>query len=372
MKYPISITVLLLSLFAVNATSQIAYNDTKADSLLHSLIKEGLTVGSAAAVSIDGKIIWKKAAGSMDRKGQKPFYTTTKNRTASIAKSITAVAAMQLVESSKIDLDAPIQTYLPAYPQSKLGQITTRHLLNHTSGIGGYKGKEASTQTDYPTLTNAMEVFKDRELLFAPGSQYSYTSYGYVVLGAIIESASGMAYSAYMQEHIFTPAGMTSTGIEITGQSYEYKNEVLHRNGKGKISGVKKVNNISGRVPAGGFYSTVEDLVAFGNALLDGTLISKASMEDMFHDPKIRPIDAGNPYTSGWHIYNNKAPAGRIMGHSGGQFGVSSQLMVLPELNAVVAIMANTSGSLNEVRNQSIRLISCMKLDRDYTKEDAK
>lgn len=350
----------LLFVLSSSVVAQIQVNQSKADSLLLTLVSEGYTQGVAAAMAIDGITAWIKADGTIDANGKVAHKTNTKNRTASIAKPITAVAVMQLVENGKLDLDAPIQTYLPDFPKSNLGDITTRHLLNQTSGIDAYQGKEAATQKEYSTLNDAMKVFSNRPLLFKPGTKYFYTTYGYVVLGAIIEKASGMDYGSYMQVNIFDPAGMTNSGIEKFGKKYENKSGIFHAKKKGKISIVKNVNNLSNRVPAGGFYSTAEDLLAFGDALLSGKLISEASMEDMFFDPGIRPKDAGNPYTKGWHIYGNSDKLGRVMGHSGGQYGASSQLMVLPKIKTVIVIMANTSGSLSHVRNHTIRLINCL------------
>ncbi|MGK0391738.1 MAG: serine beta-lactamase-like protein LACTB [Maribacter sp.] len=122
---------------------------------------------------------------------------------------------MQLIEQGKMDLDLPIQSYIPDYPKYKKIQITTRHLLSHTSGIDGYKdGRESNTTTAYATLYDALDLFKNRDLLFDPGRQYSYTTYGYTVLAAIMENVSGQTFEAYMQENIFDKAGMTNTGVE--------------------------------------------------------------------------------------------------------------------------------------------------------------
>lgn len=112
-------------------------------------------------------------------------------RIASITKPMTAIAIMQRYERGMIDLDKPIQTYIKEFPRKVKGDITIRLLLKHTSGIAHYSSKwDALSFTHYPTLANALDAFKDRELDFEPGTQYRYSSYGYTVLGAIIEEVS--------------------------------------------------------------------------------------------------------------------------------------------------------------------------------------
>ena len=152
------------------------------EKLVENFVAEGV-VGISAGYSIDGEIKWKTAKGFMDRDKEVLFRPNTLSRTASIAKPMTSVAIMQLVEQGKLDLDVQIQTYLPDYPVKKKGTITIRHLLNHTSGIPGYKnGKERQNQKQFDNLWDATQVFAKRKLQFEPGTEFSYTTYGYVVL----------------------------------------------------------------------------------------------------------------------------------------------------------------------------------------------
>src|SRR5260370_2472181 len=119
-------------------------------------------------------------------------------------------AVLQLVEYGKIDLDAPIQKYLPDLP-SKPRSVTARQLLGHLGGIRHYKdATESYTTHHYGSLTEALSVFKDDPLLYEPGSKYTYTTFGFVLLGAIVERASGLPYLDYMQQNVFRPAGMTT------------------------------------------------------------------------------------------------------------------------------------------------------------------
>ena len=196
------------------------------NALLEKIVSEKKVMGVVAAYSVDGKTVAIAAAGYANKKAKKQFTTETQLRMGSIAKPMTALAVMQLVEQGSLDLDAPIQTYIPDYPKHSKTQITTRHLLSHTSGIGGYKdGRESNTTKDYPTLYDALSLFKDRTLLFEPGTQYSYTTYGYTVLGVIIERVSGLTFEEYMQKNIWDKAGMTKTGVDKFGVKMENKSE---------------------------------------------------------------------------------------------------------------------------------------------------
>lgn len=318
-----------------------------ADLIVESLISEDIVVGLVAGYSVNGEIKWQSALGYSDRESKINMELNTITRPASIAKSMTAIAVMQLVEQKLIDLDAPIQTYIPDYPAQEKTQITTRHLLSHTSGIAGYKnGKEAQTTKNYTTLAKAVDIFKNRKLLFEPGSRYSYTTYGYTVLGLLIEKVSGLTFEQYMQKNIWDKAGMKHTGIEKFGTTIAGKSKLYHRVKKGKLK-KSTPNNLSNRIPGGGFYITLEDMFLFGHAVLNNTLVSQSTLDLMRQHHSLEK--EANAYGFGWFLYNPKPNEGAIIGHSGEQSGSASQLFIIPSTKTVVVILANTSLSWNEV-----------------------
>lgn len=279
-----------------------------ADSLLKRLVTESDVVGVSGAYSFAGNTIWKSSNGYSDRENKILFSDTTLTRTASIAKPMTAVAIMQLVEQGKLDLDLPIQHYLPEYPIKKKGSITTRHLLTHTSGMAGYKsGKEAQTTKEFRNLKEASEVFEKRKLKFKPGTKFSYTTYGYVVLGQIIETVSGLSYEDYMQTNIWNRVNMKNTGVEKYKDTYPNKSK-LYQKRKNKVKDGQK-NNLSNRIPGGGFYSTVNDILKFGNGLLENTFIADSTFQLMMEMNALKK--EGNPYGLGWYLYG---PAGNQKG----------------------------------------------------------
>ncbi|MFD2562996.1 serine hydrolase domain-containing protein [Aquimarina rubra] len=334
----------LLTIIVV--TSNSFCQEENPDKLLEQIVSESKVVGVSAGYSINGETLWQAANGYAYKEKKQQFLKETKVRMASIAKPMTALAVMQLVEQNLIDLDAPIQAYIPDYPKQPNTQITTRHLLSHTSGIGGYKnGKEAQTKVNYPRLSDAIEFFKNRPLLFEPGTQYGYTTYGYTLLGVIIEKASGITYETYMQKHIWDKANMTNTGIEIFGNNKENGSGLYHKNKKGKIKEGKE-NNLSNRIPGGGFYTTVGDMLKFGNAVINNTFVKPETLSLMREHHSLEK--ERNAYGFGWFLYNPKPNEGAIIGHSGGQTGCSSQLYIVPEKGIVTIVLANTSGASKE------------------------
>lgn len=330
--------ILFLSSFIATAQNM----NLEANTILENLVNENFSVGGAIGYSIGDSIIWHSAKGYSDKNAGQQFETHTKLRMASIAKSMTAMAAMQLVEKGQLDLDAPIQTYIPDYPKHPKTQITTRHLLSHTSGISGYAdAKESNIQTEYATLYEAMDLFKDRELVFEPGTKYSYTTYGYTVLGVIIENVSKLTFEKYMQDNIWDKAAMNNTGVDKFGVFLENESRLYHRKrGKGKPKEGPE-NNLSNRIPGGGLYTTIEDLLKFGKAILNNTFVSKKTFDLMREHHSLEKEN--NAYGFGWFLYNPKPNEGAIIGHSGAQMGCSSFLFIVPEKEVVVAVLTNTS-----------------------------
>ncbi len=339
-------TFLILVLIAFTAIAQKPSKTVQ--SQLDEIVDDKMVMGVAAAYSINGKTTEQATAGYADKKEGKPFEIDTKVRMGSIAKPMTALAIMQLVEQEKIDLDVPIQTYIADYPKHKKTQITARHLLSHTSGISGYKdGRESNTTTQYATLYDALELFKDRDLLFEPGTQYAYTTYGYTVLGAIIESVTETTFEEYMLEHIFKKAGMANTGVEKFEEALENESKLYHRNnGKGKAKPAKE-NNLSNRLPAGGFYTTLSDMLKFGNAVIDNLFVKEETLTLMRQHHSLEKEN--NAYGFGWFLYNPKPREGAIIGHPGAQSGCTSFLFIVPSKKAVCIILSNTSRAQSSV-----------------------
>lgn len=344
---------LFFAVFTIHSLS--AQTSPSADELLANAIAAQQFAGINAGIAVGDEITWLGAAGACSENRQTPCNTDTRQRIASITKTFTAVAALQLYEKGLLDLDRAIVHYLPDYPSFAAEKITARQLLYHTAGIGGYKsGKEAETTQEYPTLAEAITIFQDRPLLFEPGTKYQYSTYGYVLLGRVIEVASGQSFNDYLQVHIFDKAGMPNSGVEVFGQVYPNKSALFYRNKKGKIKSAD-ANNLSNRVPGGGIYSNVTDMLKFGQALLNGTLLSDSTLALMQTSPN---VDRGqnNPYGMGLFLYGDNPTLGPVIGHSGEQTGAAGQLILIPEKKIVIIVLSNTAHAWRDAFQLSVGL----------------
>ncbi len=323
------------------------------DRRLQRLVDDDIVKGVAAAYAQGDSVVWRASHGLRSQSPDIPFLYNTPSRIASIAKLMTAVAIMQLVEKNLLDLDQPLHEYLPDFPNGD--NITTRHLLGHTAGIGGYdSSEEAETTLEYNSLLQACDIFKNRNLLFHPGQSFSYSTYGYVVLGLLIETISNTPFTTHMKSHIWDIAQMENTGVVKYKKPILEQSELFHRNKK-KIKPAKE-NNLSNRILGGGFYSTVPDLLKFGQAILNHKLINKQTfmtMLDIQYSGK-----EGNPYGLGWCLYGPPPNEHAVIGHAGEQTGVSAQLMIVPSKNMTVVVISNTSGAWEEIVQYSTQIIS--------------
>ncbi len=341
--------VLLSPLVATRAVAQTP-GALPADKIakIEAAITAAMSSKSIPALSIaivaDNQLRWQRGYGMADVENFVPAKAGTVYRTASVAKPITATAVMQLVERGKLDLDAPIQKYVPSFP-TKRWPITTRELLGHLSGIRNYKGNEFDNTRFYSSLTEALSIFKDDPLEFEPGTKFSYTVYGYTLLGAVIEGASGMSYTDYMRENIFKPANMNHTQADnvndlILNRARGYSPKVYARfDGNLRNSSLA---DTSYKIPAGGLVSTVEDLANFAIAAQNGTLVKKETFQQMSAPQKTND-GKQTPYGLGWFVDGIGDRKG-IVWHGGVQQGATGLLYILPKERIAIVILTNLEG----------------------------
>lgn len=310
--------------------------------------------GASLAIAIDNRVVFEKGYGEADLEHGVAVTTGTAFRTASVAKPLTATAVVQLAQAGKLDLDAPIRQYCPAWPD-KHPTVTARQLLGHLGGVRHYARQGESTGTRaYFSIEEALALFKDDALLHEPGTKYSYTTYGYTLLGCAIEGASGQSYIDYMTEHVFTPAGMTRTQqdfhyfvIPDRARGYMVLDERTYRSLPASAQRIAKpgtvynanLHDTSMKVPGGGFVSTAGDLVRFGIAVNTGALLPKAAVEMMWTEQKTTAGE-GVGYGMGWGVTEPQDGIRRLT-HSGNQAGAASVLHVIPEQGVVIALMTN-------------------------------
>lgn len=296
----------------------------------------------ALLIAKDGKPILTQAFGLASIAHQVPNRLDTKFNLGSMNKMFTAVAIAQLAEQGKLAFDDPIAKHLLDYPNQEVAsKVTIHHLLTHTSGLTDYfndKFTEAS-RARFRTVQDFFPLFVDEPLEFEPGSQWAYSNSNFIVLGAIVEAVSGQSYFDYVREHIYQPAGMINT------DAYELDHEIPNlATGYTRAPGESEWrNNLFEHVikggPAGGGYSTVEDLFHFAQALTEHKLLSAESTA-LITTGKValpRRTDAQYAYGFSEEIVNGY----RRFGHSGGFSGINSQLNIYPDLGYVVAVMGN-------------------------------
>lgn len=300
--------------------------------------REWSAPGMSVAVVVEGKIAWAQGFGLDDVENEVPARADTVYRIASISKPMTATAVMQLVERGRVDLDDPIQKYLPSFPHPELG-ITLRHLMTHTSGIRHYRPGEFDMKEHFDSLQDAFAVFENDPLLFTPGTRYSYSTYGYNLLAGVVEAASGLSFEAYMREKVWTPAGMTSTRLEHQGEIVPHRSrQYVKAGGNGRVLNAPFAD-LSVKWAGGGIMSTVEDLARFAIALDEGKLLRPATLDEMYR-PMTLTDGSKTHYGLGWEVEVG-ADGRRWIAHGGGATGGSTYLLRLPERRFAIAICAN-------------------------------
>lgn len=227
-------------------------------------------------------------------------------------------------------------------------------MLAHTSGLPHYlNSKEIENKVHYANLDEVINVFKNTPLLFEPGTQHHYSVYGYVLLGKVIELVSGSDFADYVQENILNVVGMHDTSVELFGSKYENKSS-LYIKQKKKAKRANQ-NDLSNRVPAGGYQSTLSDMLKFGQAILDQKLISEKSIKEM---TTFQPVAYdGNKYGLGFRLYGSDGAEHKLFGHDGSQTGCSSLLFIVPDHKTVIVTLSNTARMYKQVAMSTIELL---------------
>lgn len=315
-------------------------HDSEIDQIARAELEKQHIPAMTVAVGLNGKVFYSKGFGLADIENQVPANSETLIRTGSIAKPLTAAAAMTLVEAGKLDLDAPVQKYCPAFPE-KQWPVTTRELLTHTSGIRHYKGDDEIAGTrHYANMTDGFAIFAADPLLFEPGTKFSYSTYAYTVVGCVIEGASSEHFFDYLREHVLTPAGMSHTFVDDVyaivphrARGYQFKKEQTQNAG---------LMDSSYKIPGGGLVSTAEDIVKFGMAMMYHKIVKAQTLASMWTPTGKPQLQGGKPSTYGIGFGILTVDGEQYVAHSGGQQGTSTNMEIIPGKRFVVAVFANS------------------------------
>lgn len=321
--------------------------------------------GVSLAIGSHGRLRFENGYGLADLENFVPAKASTIYRLASVSKPITAVATMQLVERHRLALDDTVGRWLPDLPPA-LRPITVRQLLSHQSGIRHYTAEEDDSSKHYPqhyaSLRDALAIFKNDPLVHAPGTKMTYSTYGYTLLGVIIEEASGQKYVDFVTEHIFKPVGMLRSRPDDLHAIVPNRSGGYAKTESGALRNAAFMDS-SYKIPGGGWLSTAGDMVRFGLALQAGTLLKSESFRQM-----TAMQAAGEKkdtfYGLGWIVEGGVSPTmARVPGlvwHGGVQPGVTTNLYMLLDDQTVVALMTNLEGeglSLTELAAETTNLV---------------
>jgi serine beta-lactamase-like protein LACTB, mitochondrial len=338
--------LLLLLLGGVSAASAqqkslSAEKRAEIEKAVSSFMSANRVPGIGAAVVLEGEPVWSSGFGMTDLENSAPATSSTLFRLGSISKPITATAILQLWERGKLDLDAPVQKYCPVFPQ-KEWPITSRELLGHLGGIRHYNsdGKgdiPEDSARHFSSMEESLQIFAADPLVAKPGAKFNYSTYGYTLLGCVLEGAASEKYVDYVRENIFKPAGMAQTQADDFFSIIPHRTRWYHKDKSGIVRNAGVLDS-SYKIPGGGLISSADDMARFEIAILADKLLSGATRDLMW--TSLKTADGKlTGYALGWGTSDRIGV--RVVAHTGGQQGTSTAFAVVPERRAGVVVLAN-------------------------------
>lgn len=307
----------------------------------------------AVLVAKDGRPVYVAARGMASKAYRVPNRADTKFNVASVGKMFTAVAVLQLVEQRKLALTDTVGRLLPDYPNRQVAEkVTVHHLLSHSSGMGDMHGaKYVCRKGVLRQVRDYFPLFADEPLAFEPGERMQYSNAGYLLLGAIIEKVSGENYFDYVRRHVFAPAGMTDTDFyetdtdtpnHATGYTnFQDMGDDYFQFRLGQRRNTSLYNGAKGN-PQGGASSTVADLLRFSRALREHRLLGASSLEQMTARKFFFRKYAAGDIHYGYGFELEEVRGQRVVGHGGGDLGISSALRWYPDSgDYTVVVLSN-------------------------------
>ena len=295
--------------------------------------------GASVAIASGSTLRFATGYGLADVENGVPAKAVTAYRLASVSKPMTAVAVLKLVEEGKLDLDAPIQRYVPSFPEKPF-PVTARQLLGHLGGVRHYRDDEPTNTKPYSGVESGLSFFKEDALVAEPGTRYLYSTYGYNLLGAAIEGASGRPYLDYLREAVFARVGMTAIRADEVRHLIPNRAQGYVRTKAGELQN-SGLADVSYKVPGGGLIATASDVARFGAALAGGALLNRDSLAAML-TPQREKGGRSTGYGLGLDVTANGKR--REAWHTGGQERVSTVVFLLPGDGLSVAVLTNLEG----------------------------
>lgn len=323
-----------------------------ADMLLKKLIDEKRVPGLAISVRKNNNIYFQKGYGFADLE-QKTLINPEKSifRVASVSKPIAATALAAMVADGQIDLDASFYDYVPYFPKKKY-DFTLRQLAGHTAGIRGYRGTEYGLNLPL-NIRESLSLFQDDDLLFEPGTQYLYTSYGWVLISLAMEEVSKMPFADYVEKKVLRPYGLKNTFAEVPEKAVPNMVGFFSRNKWGFRKAIPVDNRY--KLAGGGYLSTAADISRFGQVFLEVAFRKSPVISQFLTAEAIG--ESSTYYGLGWQVSRHKE--GRsYFGHIGNGVGGYAVFYVYPEHDMVFSILINcTNPEVQDVLEEVISLL---------------
>lgn len=314
----------------------------------------------AVLVADGGEVLYAGGHGLANVAWGVPNTPETRFRIGSVTKQFTAALVLQLMEEGLVDLEAPVTAYVPAYPAEPGDRVTVHQLLVHTSGIPSY----TSLPEFFPDLSrdpyapdSFLTVFQDLPLDFEPGEQWSYNNSGYFLLGVLIEKVTGQSFADALRDRLLTPLGLDDTDYEESGVVYPRAASGYVREG----SRLARAAYLDPSLPyaAGMMISTVGDLQAWSEALAEGHVFERPETLELMNTAHVDVGGGGGAY--GYGVFVDEAQVGgetvAIVEHGGGINGFSTGFRLLPDRDAVIVTMSNTSDPARGLVDGIMRLL---------------
>jgi serine beta-lactamase-like protein LACTB, mitochondrial len=317
----------------------------EARQLARAFVVDAHLPGLSMAVALDGKVVWAEGFGWADVDSRSPVTPQTRYRIGSISKTLTAAAVGLLHDRGRLDLDAPVQQYVPAYP-AKSWPLSTRQLMADVGGVHRiFKNGELLPARGCHSVDDSLRTFLGEPLLFRPGTQYRFSAYGWILVSAVVEGASGRPFGEFMATDVFVPLGLTRTVFDserVDGRASFYFPRAAQRADLGLQDAPEA--DYSCFFGAGRYLSTPSNLVELASAMLKPGFL-RADTVVQFQKPVM--LESGEPsgFALGWRVEDVKLRGAktRQLSHRGSPMGGSASVWTYPELGLAIAAMTNVS-----------------------------
>lgn len=336
--------------------------------LIDQEVKDKKLPALSVALVDDQRVVWAKGFGFQDAKGTIPATPETVYRVGSVSKLFTDIAVMQLVEQGKLDLDAPVQTYLPDFqPKNPFDQtpITLRQLMAHRSGL--IREPPAGNYFDPkpPSLEKTVASLNGIALVYKPGEKTKYSNAAIAVVGRTLEKVAGQRFEDAVKDRVLAPLGMKNSAFEATPELKPRLAAAVMWSYHGREFPAPTFE--LGMSPAGSMYSTVLDLSKFMSCLFadgqgeQGRMLKAETLDKMF-EPQFAP--AGAPRTFGLGFALSALDGRKRIGHGGAMYGFATELAALPKEKLGVAVVCSrdvANAVVTRLADHALRLAAAAK-----------